>query len=303
MEHNIPYVCFWCAPNEVKTSMGGERKYHAYELICDLIDDAERQLIENNLVNCESIPSLSLLADIGEFGSNHVYTKQFARMMATIILQVGHSKTYNINSLFKVAIGDSPQEKWDRIKSCLSFMADVGLLGIHSEADYIQERYHPSDLLINIAPTVEADSKIELGLPSRIADSVFGFAFLKGIKLTIDWLVAGAVGEAKGFIKIYPKIHRDEGIMIPISFTAPLLYLLGTLTNHESFSQGDMRAFLKERNIFGKDADLIIGWLGRLITAHHRLVNLQHDPYDFRFIFNTEYIRLRDRYRERWRSR
>ncbi|MEM3504274.1 MAG: hypothetical protein QW134_08630 [Nitrososphaeria archaeon] len=292
----IPYICFWCAPYEVKKNFGGGEKYHTYELVCDLINEAEANLKENNLVNCESIPPLSLLADIGEFGSAHPYTKPFTRMIATIILQVSRSRTYNILSLFRFATGDNLVEKLSRVNQCISFMCDVGLLEMHMNTNNV---YSPSGLLINIAPIVEADSKVELGHPSRVADCIFGYAFLKGIKLTVDWLVAGAMGEPKGFIKIYP----DKGRIIPISFTAPLSYLLGSLTVRETFSQGEMRAWLADRKIYGKDADIIVGWLGRMVPAHHRLVDLQHDPYDYRFIFNSEYIRMRERFRERWRSR
>jgi len=294
----LPYICYWCAPAEVK---GREEGYFSYELLCDLVAEGETQLKNGMLVNCEEIPELSLMADFGELGSQHPYIKQFIKMIASITIETARNGIYNFSKLFKIAIGRTHLDKYYRIIDCLSFMSEVGFLENRPQEKYIWKRYSPAELLKMVAPAVEADSNVNIDKPSRIASCISGFALLKGIKFAIDWLL-DETRDKEGLLKLYPK-DRYGNLMIPKSFTAPTICLLGYIATRENFSQSDIYAWLSSHEIAGKDAEPIIGWLARLIPANHRLVDMRRNSFDTYFNINQNYIRMRNRFRERRRKR
>lgn len=285
----LPYICHWCSGEKV------------IGLINDIVIDAKEYLNQGKLSNCEDIDVLSFVADIGELGARHPYLKQFSKMMSIIAVQVALEHKYTPDRLVKVANGENLSEKWARVRECIDFLIDVGLLEV-GEGRYIYERYRPSHLLLSLTASVEVID-VEKELPPRIAACIAGYAWLHGISTTINWLKEGAQGEVKGIAKLYAK-GRDGKLSIPKSFTAPIMYLLGHLASgHDEFSEIELRTWLSSREILGKDADLIINLLARVIPSSHRLVNLVYDGHIYHFKFNPLYVRMRERYRERRRER
>ncbi|MEM2741469.1 MAG: hypothetical protein QXD95_04910, partial [Nitrososphaeria archaeon] len=110
-------------------------------------------------------------------------------------------------------------------------------------------------------------------------------------------------GEPTGIVKLYPK-NLDGRIWIPKRFTATTMYLIGCLAHgYSEFSENELRAWLSNREITGNDASWIINWLNRTIPSAHRLVNPRFDGITYHFSFNINYIRMRERVRERIRGR
>lgn len=292
----LPYLCYWCSPNEIKEL--GPR-----ELIEDMTVEAEGHLKQKRLTSCESIDVLSFIADIGELGSRHPYLKQFSSMLGLIAAQVALERRYTPERLLKVASGGNPMIKRARVRQCIEFLTDVGLLE-RGKGKYIYERFRPSDLLLDLATSVEAVSRVESELPPRLANCVAGYALLKGIGIAIDWLRGGAQGEPSGIIKLYP-MGTNGKLWIPKSFTAPTMFLLGHLAHgHGELSENYLRAWLSSREISGKDANWIVNWLARTVpSSSHRLVDPLYNGRVYHFKFNPSYVRMRDRYRDRRRRR
>jgi hypothetical protein len=166
---------------------------------------------------------------------------------------------------------------------------------------YIYERYKPSRLLLDLTSSVEAVN-VERELPPRVASCIAGYAWLRGINITIDWLRKGVQDEPKGIAKLYPR--REDELLIPKLFTAPTMYILGHLANgHNEFSEDELRTWLSFREMQRNDVNFIVNLLARAVTAsNHRLVNPFYDGYTYRFKFNPSYTRMRERYRERSRT-
>jgi hypothetical protein len=269
-------------------------------LINDVVMEAKECLSQGKLGKCEDIDALSFVADVGELGVRHPYLKQFSRMMSIIAVQVALEHKYTPDRLVKAANGESVSEKWARARECIAFLADVGLLELGG-GKYIYERYRPSDLLLALTASVEAVD-VERGLPPRAAACIAGYAWLRGVSATVNWLREGAQGEAKGIAKLYAK-SKDGRLSIPKSFTAPTMYLLGHLAGgHSEFSEAELRTWLGLRGISGGDADFIVNLLARVVPSSHRLINLIYDGRAYHFKLNPSYIRMRERYRERGRS-
>ena len=224
-------------------------------------------------------------------------------MLGLIAVQVALERRYTPLRLMKVATGSSVPTKWARVCQCIEFLTDVGLLE-PGEGMYIYEQFRPSDLLLALTASVEAVSKVEEELPPRIANCIAGYALLRGIGLTIDWLQEGTKGTSKGIIKLYPR-SKEGRLRIPRLFMAPTMFLLGHLARgYNEFSEGDLREWLRFRAISGNNANWIINWLARVVpSSSHRLVDPVYDGYAYHFSFNPLYVRMRERYRERRRRR
>jgi hypothetical protein len=285
----LPYLCHWCSREQVAT------------LINDVITDAEEHLNRGELGRCEDIDTLSFIADIGELGIRHPYLKQFSRILSTMAVQLALEHRYTPNKLLKAVDGGDTSTKWAKVYECITFLRDVGLLE-HGEGRYIYERYKPSSLLLDLTASIEVID-VERGLPPRVAGCITGYAWLRGINITINWLKEGAQGGPKGIAKLYPR-SEDKELFIPKLFTAPTMYILGYLASgHNEFSEGELRKWLNPRGILGDDANFVINLLARIIQSNHRLVNPLYDGYAYHFKFNPSYIRMRERYRERRRER
>lgn len=293
----LPYLCHWCSSSAERTD-----RLTIREFIEELTVEAEEHLKQGKVTSCENIDALCLAADIGELAAHHPYLKQFSNMFGLITVQVALERKYTPEKLLKVVVGKDVSVRWSRARRCIEFLTDVGLLE-PGEGSYIYERFRPSELLLNLAASVEAVSKVEKELPPRIANCVAGYALLKGINLTIDWLQGGAQGTPKGIIKLYPQSESGKPL-VPKLFTAPTMFLLGHLTKHDKFSENDVRAWLYSRAVRGRDVDLLVNWLARLMqSSTHRLVDPLYDGNFYHFNFNPLYVRMRERYRERRRGR
>jgi len=291
------YLCFWCSPSEE-----GEEQLTPELLINDLILEAGEHLRNGNLIRCEDIDVLSLIADIGDLGGRHPHFKQFTSMIGLIAVQVVLEKSYTPRKLLKVAEGATLNEKWKRVCQCIFFLTDVSLLE-HGEGRYIQDRFRPSNLLLELTSSIESVSKVEEELPPRIANCIAGYALLYGIKTSIEWLKKDGQGEPTGIIRLYPRNSHGK-IWIPKRFTATTMYLMGHLAHgYDEFSENELRAWLSNREITGNDASWIINWLNRTIPSAHRLVNPRFDGIAYHFSFNLNYVRMRERFRERIRGR
>lgn len=285
----LPYLCSWCSREQIVT------------LINDIITDAEEHLNQGELGRCEDIDTLSFIADIGELGIRHPYLNQFSRILSTMAVQLALEHRYTFDKLLKVVDGGNVPTKMIRVYECITFLRDVGLLE-DGEGRYIYERYKPSSLLLDLTASVEVVD-VEKGLPPRVAGCITGYAWLRGISATINWLKEGAKGGSKGIAKLYPR-SEDGKLLIPKLFTAPTMYMLGYLASgYNEFSEDELRAWLNPRGISGNDANFIVNLLARVIPSNHRLINPFYDGHAYHFKFNISYIRMRERYRERRRGR
>lgn len=297
--HLMKYLCQWCCPRG--TDIKG---LTITEVIDQIEDEAKYHFERDGLMNCENIDVLSFCADFGELAAHHSYLKQFSRMIAMLTTQVARERVYTPSVLMQVAEGRSRQEKWSRVVQCIRFLVDVGLLKV-GQGNYIYEVYSPSQTLLDLATTVEAVSNVERELPPRIADCISGYALLCGINISIKCLRESRVlyeDRIKGIMRLYPR-DKHGNLLIPKKFTAPVMFLLGHLARgYDEFSDGDIRAWLNPRGISGNQANDIIAWLGRRTEAStQRLVNPKYGG--AHFTFNSNYIRMRERFRERRRER
>jgi len=293
----LPYLCFWCSSRKSDEV----DRITIRSLIENITTEVEEHLKQGRLAVCEDIDALSFAADIGDLGTQHLYLKQFSSMIGLITVQVALEGRYTPSRLLKVAAGSGPA-KWFRVRECIRFLTDVGLLE-QGEGKYIYERFRPTNLFLALTASVEAVSKVEEELPPRIARCVAGYALLRGIGISIDWLQRGAQGEPKGVIRLYPR-DKHGRLWIPRLFTAPTMFLLGYLAHgHNEFSANEIRSWLHRRGIQReKDVAWIVNWLARTVPADHRLVDPSYDGYSYHFKFNRLYIRMRERYRERRRG-
>jgi len=284
---SLPYICSWCS-NE-----------HVVTLISNIVSEAKELLRGGELDKCEDIDVLSFVADLGTFGANHSYFKQFSRIMSMMAVQIALQHKYTPERLLKVTDGSSPQERWERVLDCIKFLMDVELLE-QGQGKYIYELYKPSDLFLTLTTSVEI-ADVEKELPPRTAACLAGYAWLRGIAITINWLKEGAKGDAKGIMRLYAK-GKDGKLSVPKSFTAPIMYILGHLAGgHNEFSETEFRTWLNPRGILGKDADFLTNILARATQLNHRLVNFIYRGSTLHFKFNPLYLRMRERYRERRR--
>jgi len=288
-----PYLCYWCSPEKTY-------EFTVKDFISDLVKEAEENLRQKMLIKCEEIDVLSLVADIGALAAHHTYLKQFSDMLGLITVQVALEHRYTPQKLIKVVSGTNKAEKWKRVRQCLYFLLDTGLLE-RGEGRYIYERLRPSDLLLSLADSIEV-IELKETLPPRLANCIAGYALLKGINYSIEWLQRGAQNEPIGIIRLYPR--KAGGLMIPKLFTAPVMFLLSYLTRNDEFSEEDLRRWLSAREIRGKLLDRCVNWLARVVPGSvHKLVSAQFDGYLYHFRFNPIYMRIRERLRERKRRR
>lgn len=294
---NLPYpLCAWCFSHEES----GER-LTPEELIKHIVLETEEYLKSESLVRCEDIDELSFMADIGDLGARHPYLKQFTSMIGLIAVQIALEKKYTLKKLLEIAQGPTPERRWQRVYECITFLLDVGLLE-RGEGKHFQERFRPSNILLDLAPSIEAVSKVDKELPPRISNCIAGYALLRGIKASIEGL-KGSGKDLIGILKLYPK-SDDGGIWIPKRFTATTMFLVGHLAHgYNEFSENDIRVWLSSREITWGDATWIINWLNRTIPSAHRLVDPRFDGITYHFLVNQKYTRMRERYRERRRNR
>lgn len=293
---HVPYpLCTWCSH-----SGGLEDKLSTKEMIEYVISEVEKHLRDGNLIQCENIDELSFIADIGDLGARHPYIKQFTSMIGIMAVQVALEKKYTPKRLLQVAQGLTPEGKWQRVYECLSFLADVGLLE-RGEGRYIYERFRPSKTLLDIAPSIEAVSRVDKEMPPRISNCIAGYALLRGIEISINQLRRNDKN-LMGILRLYPKSHGGK-LWVPKRFTAPTMFVLGHIAHgYSEFSENDLRTWLSLRKISWEDATWIINWLNRAIPSVHRLVDPKFDGINYHFIINRNYVRMRERYRARRRA-
>ena len=70
------------------------------------------------------------------------------------------------------------------------------------------------------------------------------------------------------------------------------------------FSEVEMRRWLSLREITGKHLDRLVDWLARTVLgSNHKIVSVKYSGDGYHFRFNSMYIRMRERFRERIRGR
>ena len=280
------------------------------KLLHNLVNEAEKRSRAVPFIACEADPLFSFLADLGMFATTHPFLKTVKEVMVALPREYIRikKKRFPFRELQKYLPQSRPSKRIKRLRQIIEFFFDVGFIKYRATIDGYKVPFIDEDsILFKVFITTEHETKLQ-----RASSMVFGYSLLKGIIISIEWirkekLKEEPTGERRGILRLYPE-RKDKKLMILKEVTAPIMFFLFVWANNiKEFSEFELKSFLAFRGISGEKANAIRNWLKSLIPgAHHKMIEKYREEYIgesmyTRFYFNPEYLRLRERFRERER--
>jgi hypothetical protein len=277
-------LCSWCQDPNLEESLKA------------LVYDIEDKIHQLDRIDIKAEPIFSLIADMGLLGLRHKLLTSFTKALATLILE---SARTNKLSLKKVQYGQRNVEQF------ILLLQEFNLVNYDRN---LREITIPVDsVFYKIRHEVEIEPR-----RNPAAAFILGYIVLKVLLKTIQTIKEGKrITFGEGITLLYSLISKDDKIkvMMPKGFTAALVFILGHLSRgFVDFSEIDLRKFMNERGVTGKEFETILATYTCAFASVHALFErAEVQSYGritiYWFRLNSEYTRLYERIRTRSVSR
>ena len=278
-------LCRWCRDPRLR------------EILVALIDEVDSQLQQVRRVDVRTNPAFSLVADLGILGTRHPLLASFSKIIAKLLIEGGKGiKKLEVNSL---RYGQKD------VRPFLLMLHDFGLVTYDEQQDKVT--IPDESFLLKIRYELEVD-------PRRNPAAAFalGYITLRAILKTLELAETRRIEYGEGVTGLY-SITRDAitgrvRITMPKSYMATLTFVLGYWAkDFQEFSELDLRKFMANRGITGREFSEVIATLSCAFATTHALYErVSVEPLGripiYRFRLSSEYTRLYERLRTRVRA-
>ncbi|MEM3504273.1 MAG: hypothetical protein QXE05_05250 [Nitrososphaeria archaeon] len=273
-------LCSWCGDPNLEESLKA------------LIYEVEDRMQQMDRIDIKAEPVFSLIADMGLLGLRHKLLTSFTKALATLILE---SARTNRLSLRKIQYGQRNVEQFILLLQDLNF--------VNYNRNIREISIPDGSIFYKIRHEVEIEPR-----RNPAAAFILGYIVLKVLLRTIETIKGGEkITFGEGITLLYSLTSKDDKIkvMMPKGFTAALVFILGHLSRgFVDFSEIDLRKFMNERGVTGKEFETILATYTCAFASVHALFERAEVQSFGRltiywFRLNSEYTRIYERIRER----